>query len=40
MHAHVVGVPGACFGRYSSRASAEEAFAQAVHDGTVQELAL
>jgi hypothetical protein len=40
VHAHVVGVPGACFGRYSSRASAEEAFAQAVHDGTVQELAL
>ncbi|KAG2748564.1 hypothetical protein P692DRAFT_20848737, partial [Suillus brevipes Sb2] len=38
VHAHVVGVPGACFGRYSSRASAEEAFAQAVHDGTVQEL--
>ncbi|KAG1736452.1 uncharacterized protein EDB91DRAFT_1083410 [Suillus paluster] len=40
VHSHVVGVPGACFGRYTSRASADEAYAQALQDGTVQELPL
>ncbi|KAG1733452.1 hypothetical protein EDB19DRAFT_1911590 [Suillus lakei] len=40
VHSHVVGVPGACFGQYTSRASAGEAYAQALQDGTVQELPL
>ncbi|KAG1720549.1 uncharacterized protein EDB91DRAFT_1256921 [Suillus paluster] len=40
VHSHVVGVPGACFGRYTSRASADEAYAQVLQDGTVQELPL
>ncbi|KAG1781394.1 hypothetical protein EV702DRAFT_1193582 [Suillus placidus] len=40
VHSHVIGVPGACFGRYSSRASADEAYAQALQDGTVHELPL
>ncbi|KAG1747265.1 uncharacterized protein EDB91DRAFT_1079859 [Suillus paluster] len=38
VHSHVIGVPGACFGWYSSHASADEAYAQALQDGTVQEL--
>ncbi|KAG1720281.1 uncharacterized protein EDB91DRAFT_1088892 [Suillus paluster] len=38
VHSHVISVPGACFGWYSSRASADEAYAQALQDGTVQEL--
>ncbi|KAG1744509.1 hypothetical protein EDD22DRAFT_958634 [Suillus occidentalis] len=38
VHSLVVGVPGACFGRYSSRASADESYAQALEDGTVQQL--
>ncbi|KAJ8593717.1 hypothetical protein M405DRAFT_839047 [Rhizopogon salebrosus TDB-379] len=29
VHPHVIGVPGACFGRHPSRAAAEEAYAQA-----------
>ncbi|KAG1744355.1 hypothetical protein EDB19DRAFT_1906582 [Suillus lakei] len=40
VHSHVVGVPGACFGQYTSRASAGEAYAQVLQDGTVQELPL
>ncbi|KAG1838109.1 hypothetical protein C8R48DRAFT_782484 [Suillus tomentosus] len=36
VHPYVVGVPGACFGRYSSHASADMAYAQALQDGTVQ----
>ncbi|KAG1728755.1 uncharacterized protein EDB91DRAFT_1253353 [Suillus paluster] len=40
VHSHVVGVPGACFGQYTSRASADEAYAQVLQDGTVQELPL
>jgi hypothetical protein len=40
VHSHVIGVPGACFRRYSSHASADEAYAQALEDGTVHELPL
>ncbi|KAG1738113.1 uncharacterized protein EDB91DRAFT_1249427 [Suillus paluster] len=40
VHSHVVGVPGACFGQYSSRAVADEAYAQELQDGTVHELPL
>ncbi|KIK39712.1 hypothetical protein CY34DRAFT_14195 [Suillus luteus UH-Slu-Lm8-n1] len=40
VHSHVIGVPGACFGQYSSRASADEAYAQVLLDGTVHELPL
>ncbi|KAG2738988.1 hypothetical protein P692DRAFT_20756900, partial [Suillus brevipes Sb2] len=38
VHAHVVGVPGACFGRYSSRTAADIAYAQALNDGSVSQL--
>lgn len=38
VHAHVVGVPGACFGRYSSRTAADTAYAQALKDGSVSQL--
>ncbi|KAG1766012.1 hypothetical protein EV702DRAFT_1050802 [Suillus placidus] len=38
VHSLVVGVPGACFGRYSSHASADESYVQALEDGTVQQL--
>jgi hypothetical protein len=38
VHSFVVGVPGACFGRYSSCASADESHVQALEDGTVQQL--
>lgn len=40
VHSHVIGIPGACFGWYSSCASADEAYAQALLDGTVHELPL
>ncbi|KAG2756213.1 hypothetical protein P692DRAFT_20715860 [Suillus brevipes Sb2] len=38
VHSFVVDVPGACFGRYSSCASADESHVQALEDGTVQQL--
>jgi hypothetical protein len=38
VHAHVVGIPGACFGRYSSRTAADIAYAQALNDGSVSQL--
>ncbi|KAG2353919.1 hypothetical protein BDR07DRAFT_1495366 [Suillus spraguei] len=40
VHSHVVGIPGACFGWHTSRASVDEAYAQALQYGTVQKLAV
>ncbi|KAG1789135.1 uncharacterized protein HD556DRAFT_1447199 [Suillus plorans] len=38
IHTHVIGVPGACFGHYSSRAAADTAYMQALRDGSVSQL--
>ncbi|KAG2030948.1 hypothetical protein BDR03DRAFT_1016621 [Suillus americanus] len=40
VHQHVVGVPGACFGRHSSLSNAQAAYAEAVKDGGVMEVLL
>ncbi|KAG1808438.1 uncharacterized protein BJ212DRAFT_1485094 [Suillus subaureus] len=40
VHLHVIGILGACFSQYSSHAGADEAYAQALQDSTVQELPL
>ncbi|KIK35046.1 hypothetical protein CY34DRAFT_17287 [Suillus luteus UH-Slu-Lm8-n1] len=40
VHVHVIGVPGACFGRYSSQSTAQVAYAQALNDGSVSRLPL
>ncbi|KAG2756199.1 hypothetical protein P692DRAFT_20814949 [Suillus brevipes Sb2] len=40
VHVHVIGVPGACFGRYSSQSAAQVAYAQALNDGSVSRLPL
>ncbi|KAG2137015.1 hypothetical protein DEU56DRAFT_912787 [Suillus clintonianus] len=40
VHVHVVGVPGACFARYSSLAVAQAAYGQALDDGAVNQVPL
>ncbi|KAG0692997.1 hypothetical protein DFH29DRAFT_1007793 [Suillus ampliporus] len=40
VHVHVIGVPGTCFGRYSSLSAAQAAYTQAEKDGSVLHLPL
>ncbi|KAG1810686.1 uncharacterized protein BJ212DRAFT_1484251 [Suillus subaureus] len=40
IHIHVIGVPGACFGCYSSLSTAQAAYTQAEKDGSVSRLPL
>jgi hypothetical protein len=35
VHVHVIGVPGTCFGCYSSQSAAQVAYAQVLSDGSV-----
>ncbi|KAG1809743.1 hypothetical protein EV424DRAFT_1542933 [Suillus variegatus] len=38
VHPHVIGVPGACYGRHSSLAAAQTAYSEAINDGGVMEV--
>ncbi|KAG1744766.1 hypothetical protein EDB19DRAFT_1826911 [Suillus lakei] len=40
IHIHIIGVPGACFGCYSSLSTAQAAYTQAENDGSVSRLPL